>query len=183
MFPISFTHRKTKFIGINRQVERPCKLVLPQCLDNYILHVLQLVSLAARFGRVGHLRGSRDDDRRSFWGCWSDRWHFGKKGKNCLTGKRSLLLCAGRLIFDSQCAFSLCFSVIWEGSHPIAGPDLWPKNKKYDISNTASCNCIKNHFRSQNEEKAGRLCVPYALRFIQVKHIRKSQAYPQVVVN
>ncbi len=31
--------------------------MLPQCLDNYIMHVLQLVSLAARIGRVGHLRG------------------------------------------------------------------------------------------------------------------------------
>lgn len=63
------TYWKTKLDSINRCVERPCKLVSPQCLDNYILHVLQLVSLPTRFGGVGHLRGRRVGYCRRLWSC------------------------------------------------------------------------------------------------------------------
>lgn len=136
------THRKTKLNSINRLVERPCKLVPPQRLYNYILHVLQLVSLAARFGRVSHFRRRRVGNCRRLWGCWSDRWHFGKEGENSLMGGKGVLIILHRQTYF-QFDFSLCFSVslsfsssvIWERPHPIAGPNLWPlKNKKHNTS-------------------------------------------------
>lgn len=49
------TYRQIQFNCINRLVERPSKLMLPQGLHHDILHILQLVGLPARFVGISHL--------------------------------------------------------------------------------------------------------------------------------
>lgn len=53
------TYRQIQFNCINRLVERPSKLMLPQGLHHNILHILQLVGLPARFIGISHLRRRR----------------------------------------------------------------------------------------------------------------------------
>lgn len=53
------THGQVQLDGVHGLVEGPGELVLPQRLDHHVLHVLQLVGLAAGLGGVGHLGRGR----------------------------------------------------------------------------------------------------------------------------
>lgn len=61
------THRQSELDGVDGLVERPGELMLPQRLDHDILHVLQLIGLAAGFSGIRHLGRWRVDDLRRFW--------------------------------------------------------------------------------------------------------------------
>lgn len=63
----SYTHWQSKLDSINWLVERPGELMPPQSLDHDILHVLQLIGLAAGFSGIRHLRRWRVDGLRWFW--------------------------------------------------------------------------------------------------------------------
>ena len=53
------THGQVQLDGVHGLVEGPGKLVLPERLHHHVLHVLQLVGLAAGLRGVGHLRRGR----------------------------------------------------------------------------------------------------------------------------
>lgn len=62
-----WTHGQVQLDGVHGLVEGPGELVLPQRLHHHVLHVLQLVRLAAGLGGVGDLGRGRVHGARGHW--------------------------------------------------------------------------------------------------------------------